>query len=277
MSCADNVKLCLIQLNTGQCKQTNLSLFEHYLEESVQTGADLILSPEVTNLITGDHQQRLRQAATNQEDEFIALAKRTAKQNGISILLGSLVFKLKNAKKCYNRSFLINSSGQVVDYYDKIHMFDVALDETEIYKESDFYQPGSKLKVIDTGFCKLGMTICYDVRFPHMFTKLALGGANIIAVPSAFTAKTGMKHWEVLLRARAIETGAFIVAPAQTGKHGALDRTSHGHSMVVAPDGTILLNLGAKPGIGCVDINLEESVMFRSRIPNLKNIVSIKK
>ena len=267
------IKIGLVQLNTQQDIDLNYESFKYYLNIASEKGADFIATPEVSNLITDDHNKRLKYAAVDESDRFIAFAKELAQKKRVHILIGSLAFRMQNSEKCRNRSFLITPDGNVSAYYDKIHMFDVRLSENEIYEESAFYEPGSKSTFMDLEFGKIGLTICYDVRFPNLYTHLALNGANIITVPSAFTKYTGEKHWEVLLRSRAIETGAFIVAPAQTGKHGNLNRTSHGNSMVVAPSGEVLLNLGSDPGVGLVEVDLRQSDSHRQKIPNLMNIV----
>ena len=274
MSKARYTKLAVIQLNVGQDVNKNYREFQRGLEAAVRGGADIIFTPEVTNIITGDHEQRLKFAAIDEEDQFVKLGKSIAFKEKVSVLIGSLAYRAGGTNKCRNRCFFIGSDGRVVAHYDKIHMFDVDLSDGEKYEESRFFEPGSKMVVASGDLCHIGLTICYDLRFPKLYTDLALAGCEIIAVPSAFTAKTGLMHWEVLLRARAIETGAFIVAPAQTGKHGSLERFSYGNSMVVAPDGRVLLNLGCAPGVGFVDIDLEETQRSRSSIPNLRNIVT---
>ena len=268
------LKVGIVQLNTGPDIDENFANFEHGLLKAIEGGANFILTPEVSNLITIDHEYRLVHAAADENDRFIATAKEIAEKNKVTILIGSLVYRLNGKDKCQNRSFLVSNLGEIVSHYDKIHMFDVNLSASEVYKESDFYDAGSTAVTADTEFGKVGLTICYDIRFPSLYTRLALLGANIITVPAAFTAKTGAKHWEVLLRARAIETGAFILAPAQTGIHGASNRTSYGNSMVVSPGGRVLMNLGSDPNVGCVDINLNESIEYRSKIPTLANIVN---
>lgn len=271
------LRVGLVQLNTNQNINANYAVYEQYLREAIAGGAQFILTPEVTNLITNNHNQRLLFAAEDENDRFIVLARELAKAHKVHILIGSLVFKSSSDKRCKNRSFLINDKGEISKYYDKIHMFDVNLSERESYKESDFYAPGANLALSKEVFGTVGMTICYDIRFPNLYTDLALHGANIITVPSAFTSLTGEKHWEVLLRSRAIETGAFIVAPAQVGKHGALQRESYGNSIVVAPGGEVRLNLGRHSGIGIVEIDLSESSQYRSKIPNLRKQVSYNK
>lgn len=273
MSRERQVKLAVIQLNAGQDIEANFREYKRWLGAAIEGGAEMIFTPEVTNIITNDHNQRLNVAVKNEGDQFIKFAKGIAAKESVSIVIGSLAFKPIGADKCRNRCYFIDSKGDVAAYYDKIHMFDVELSEHERFEESMFFTPGSRMVVVSADKCDVGLSICYDLRFPQLFTDLALAGSEIIAVPSAFTAKTGAQHWEVLLRARAIETGAFIVAPAQTGKHGALERSSYGNSMVIAPDGRILLNLGTAPGVGLVDINLSEIAKSRLQIPNLKNIV----
>jgi deaminated glutathione amidase len=268
------IKIGLVQLNTHQDVDLNYEAFKYNLRLASEKGADFIATPEVSNLITDDHNKRLQYAAVGETDRFIAFAKELAHEKRVHILIGSLAFRIQNSEKCRNRSFLITPDGYVSAYYDKVHMFDVRLSQNEIYEESAFYERGSKSTFMDVEFGRIGMTICYDVRFPNLYTHLALNGANIITVPSAFTKNTGEKHWEVLLRSRAIETGAFIVAPAQTGKHGNLNRISHGNSMVVSPSGEVLLNLGTDPGVGLVEIDLSQTDEYRQKIPNLRNIVN---
>ena len=270
------IKIALIQLNTGENVEKNLEDFRHFSYEASRRDVDLIVTPEVVNCITSDHKQRIKSSSTEQVERFLSVAKKISRESQTYFLIGSLARREINSEKCENRSYLINRIGNIVAHYDKIHMFDVKLSESERYKESDFYRPGGEKKMYPCDFGKLGMTICYDLRFPKLFSDLALSGAEIITVPSAFTQNTGTRHWEVLLRARAIETGAFIVAPAQTGEHGSTGRKSYGHSMIVSPDGEILLQLKKLTGVGVTEIDLKECGEARRNIPNLINQIHYK-
>ncbi|MEO1777096.1 MAG: nitrilase-related carbon-nitrogen hydrolase, partial [Pseudomonadota bacterium] len=195
------------------------------------------------------------------EDADLSLAslRKTAAMSKIWLLLGSLALKTTDADGRFaNRSFLISPQGDIVARYDKIHMFDVQVTEAETYRESAGYRPGTRAVVAATPFGRLGMTVCYDVRFPALYQSLALAGAEVLSIPSAFSPVTGAAHWEALLRARAIETGCYVVAPAQCGTHAATRgkmRQTPGHSMVVSPWGDIIVDAGTQPGVHIFDIS----------------------
>jgi predicted amidohydrolase len=193
----------------------------------------------------------------------------------VHLLIGSLgVLTGDEDGRFANRSFLIGPDGHILAHYDKIHMFDVNVSETEVYRESHGYRPGDKAVLADAGFAKVGMTVCYDVRFPQLYRRLAQAGAGIITIPAAFNHITGAAHWETLVRARAIETGAFVLAPAQTGFHAeehGKGRRTHGHSLAVAPWGEILADAGTAPGVTFVDIDLAEVAKARQRVPSLNH------
>ena len=203
-----------------------------------------------------------------------AQLRKLAEQERIWLLIGSLALKNSGPDDRFsNRSFLIDPQGHIQARYDKIHMFDVTLSSSESYKESDGYKPGDRAVSSKTPFGTLGMTICYDLRFPQLYRDLAQKGAQMISVPAAFSCTTGPAHWEILLRARAIETGCFLLAAAQSGTHatsqGAARRT-YGHSMVISPSGEVLLNLKSAVGFGLVDLNLEDVDTARNRVPSLR-------
>ena len=202
------------------------------------------------------------------EDVFIKEINLIAKKYKKWILIGSVILK-KNRNKLINRSVLINNKGSIVSFYDKIHMYDVKLSSTEKYFESKIFSKGSKVKTFKLPWGKLGMTICYDLRFPHLFRKLAKAGSLFISVPSAFTETTGKKHWHSLLKARAIENYSYIFAPAQGGKHSN-GRKTFGHSLIVSPDGKILKELKKSEGVIISKINPNLSKELRRRIPSLK-------
>ena len=193
-------------------------------------------------------------------------------KNSVWVLIGSLVMQGQNRNKCVNSSILIDPKGDIKCKYDKIHMFDVNLSENQKFTESEFYEKGDTAKLVKTEIGNIGLTVCYDVRFPNLYQQLAAKGAHIITVPSAFTKFTGNLHWEILLRSRAIETGCFILAPAQTGVHGQEgSRESFGHSMIVSPWGEVLNSLGSENGLCTAEIDLSICKDFRSKIPNLQN------
>jgi deaminated glutathione amidase len=192
---------------------------------------------------------------------------------GVWVLVGSLGVKTDGGDGRFaNRSFLIGPDGGIVARYDKIHMFDVNVSETEVYRESSSYRPGARAVLAHAGFARLGMTVCYDVRFPHLYRALAQAGAEVLTVPAAFNHITGAAHWEVLLRARAIETGCYVLAPAQTGFHAerhGKGRNTHGHSLVISPWGEVIADGGDAPGVVLADIDLAEVAKARHRIPSL--------
>jgi len=264
-------RVALVQLSTNCCPQENLTSFKTEILRAIRGGAKFILTPEVTNFLTSDHQFRLANACVDDNDFFIKSAKHFCYNYNVWILIGSLVYKVGETGKCVNRSILIGPTGEIAAQYDKIHMFDVNLGPDQTFKESDYYQPGSKSVLVGTDIGTIGMTICYDLRFPSLYTKLASKGANIIVVPSAFTKFTGELHWQILLQARAIETGCFILAPAQCGLHKGTNRESYGHSMIISPQGQVISSLGSEPGICIGDINIEECLEARLKIPNLLN------
>jgi predicted amidohydrolase len=207
------------------------------------------------------------------EDATLAALREEAAASGIWLLIGSLGLLSDDAVGRFaNRSFLIGPDGGIAARYDKIHMFDVNVTETEVYRESSGYRPGGQAVLADTPFGRIGMTVCYDLRFPHLYRRLAQAGAEILTVPAAFNHVTGAAHWEVLLRARAIETGCFVLAPAQTGFHHEREgrgRRTHGHSLAVAPWGEVLADAGTEPGVTMVDLDLAEIERARTRVPSL--------
>jgi predicted amidohydrolase len=205
------------------------------------------------------------------EDPTLAGLRTVAAESGIWLLIGSLALKTEE-ERFANRSFLVAPDGGIAAWYDKIHMFDVEVSETETYRESAGYRPGDRLVTADALGTRIGLTVCYDVRFPQLYRALAQAGAEVLTVPSAFSPVTGAAHWETLLRARAIETGAWVLAPAQTGEHLASQgraRTTYGHSMAVAPWGEVVADAGTDPGVTMVDVDLSQVAAARRRVPSL--------
>jgi predicted amidohydrolase len=267
------MRTALLQLNSSDDPAHNLSVVRGMIKDAVAEGAGFVLTPEVTNCLSASrtHQQSVLQLEA--DDPTLAGLRDAAADHGIWLLIGSIAVKTGDPDGRFaNRSFLIGPDGAIMGRYDKMHMFDVTVSETETYRESAGYRPGTHETLVDTPFGKIGMTICYDVRFPYLYRSLAQQGAQILTVPSAFSPVTGAAHWEALLRARAIENGAWVLAPAQTGTHSASRgkaRTTYGHSMVVSPWGDVIADAGDAVGVTMVDLDLEAVAVSRSRIPSL--------
>ena len=242
------------------------------MAEAAGKGAKFVLTPEVTNCVSASRTRQNEVLATEDDDRTLPALQSEAARHGIWLLIGSLALKARGEDRFVNRSFLISPGGEIVARYDKIHMFDVAINEVETYRESDGYRAGEKAVLADMDGVPLGLTICYDLRFPYLYRGLAKAGAKIMTVPAAFSPDTGAAHWETLLRARAIETGAFVLAPAQCGVHDAArgrQRKTYGHSLAVDPWGRVLLDGGDMPGVHLVDLKLDEVDDVRRRIPPL--------
>ena len=265
------MKAALLQLTSGDDPLKNLPVTLGYVTRAAQAGAKFVLTPEVTNCVSASRARQREVLQAEDDDITLAALRATAKDYGIWVLIGSLALKTNDTDGRFaNRSFLISPDGAIVARYDKIHMFDVAVSDSETYRESAGYRPGTHSVVAPMPFGLLGMTICYDVRFPHLYRQLAQAGATAITVPSAFSPVTGAAHWKTLLRARAIETGAYVLAPAQTGQHPTSrgkQRATHGHTLVVNPWGEILADAGSQPGIITIDVNPDEVAKARQRIP----------
>lgn len=267
------MRAALVQLCSGDDPAANLAVTESLVREAAAGGASLVLTPECTNIVSASRALQGRILVAEDADPTLARLAEVAGELGISLLLGSLCLKSGDPDgRFVNRSFLIGPDGTVRARYDKIHMFDVDVGGAESYRESAAYRPGTRAVVTPVGDIRLGMTVCYDLRFPHLFRDLAKAGADVIAVPSAFTVPTGEAHWHVLVRARAIETGAFVLAPAQSGTHAAREgrvRETFGHSLAVDPWGRILADAGTGTGVSFVDIAPSEAAAARRRIPAL--------
>ncbi len=269
------MKCALLQLTSSDDPATNAEIASRMIGDAAGKGAKFVLTPEVTNCVSMDrtHQQNVLQ--TEDEDQTLRALRDSARDCGIWLLIGSLALKTHNADGRFaNRSFLIDPSGAVHAKYDKIHMFDVEIDDSETYRESAGYRPGSSAVVARTDFGRLGLSICYDLRFPLLYEALVRSGAQILTVPSAFSPVTGAAHWHSLLRARAIETGCYVLAPAQTGNHKANSgklRKTFGHSLVVSPWGDVVLDAGTDPGVYLFDLSIENVDDARRRVPSLAN------
>jgi predicted amidohydrolase len=262
-----------IQMRSGTEPEANLAAATALVREAAGQGATLIATPEMTNLLDirpGMARPKVRPEA---KDESLPAFRALAGELGITLLIGSLAITLEDGAddRFANRSFLIGPDGGVIARYDKIHMFDVEVGDGQNYRESRAYRPGETAVLAAAPFGKLGLTICYDVRFPHLHRALAKAGADVLTIPAAFTRVTGEAHWHILVRARAIETGCFVIAPAQAGKHED-GRETFGHSLIVSPWGEVLAEGSAtEPGIVMADIDLAEVAKARGRIPALGN------
>lgn len=274
------MKGALLQLTSSDNPAENRQRVLDYLEEAVGDGAEFVLTPEVTNCVSASRRHQQDVLRLEKDDETLPALRNAAAKHGIHLLIGSLALKTEDPDGRFaNRSFLIGPDGEVLASYDKIHMFDVQVSAEETYRESAGYRPGTQAVVVPTPWGILGTTICYDVRFPILFQRLALAGATMITVPSAFSPVTGAAHWESLLRARAIETGCFVFAPAQTGTHSAAQgkqRQTYGHSMVISPWGEVLLDAGTAVGVYPFEIDPDAVQKARSRVPSLSHIKEFK-
>ncbi|MGB0497501.1 MAG: carbon-nitrogen hydrolase family protein [Rubricella sp.] len=266
------MKVALLQFTGSDDPAANRAMLGPMLENAATGGANLIATPEVTNCISASRTVQAATLRAEEEDETLAFLREQAARLGVTILAGSLALTGGAGGRFVNRSFLIEPDGGIAARYDKAHMFDVDVDPQNSFRESAGYAPGSRAVVADAAGARIGLTICYDMRFPGLYQRLARGGAQIITVPSAFTVPTGKAHWEVLLRARAIETGCFILAPAQVGSHPAREgrkRQSWGHSLIVSPWGVVLADAGDAPGTVTADLDPSECQRARARIPSL--------
>ncbi|WP_169566000.1 carbon-nitrogen hydrolase family protein [Sneathiella limimaris] len=265
-------KAACIQMTSGKDPEANLKTALGLMEQAAAAGADFISTPEVTNMME-PHKASAREKAYLQEDDpTLAAFCEFAKTHQKWIHAGSLVIKKPDDDRLANRALLISPDGQVQASYDKIHMFDVELDNGESHKESSAYAPGEKAVSTPLPWGQLGLAICYDVRFAHLFQTLSTkGGAEIFTLPAAFTYQTGKAHWHTLLRARAIENGCFVIAAAQCGQHTEKRRT-FGHSLIIDPWGEVLADGGEEPGFIIADIDMSQVAKRRGQVPNLKNI-----
>jgi predicted amidohydrolase len=262
--------IALFQSNTGIDPEANARSLVLAIEQAAAGGAEMLFTPEMSGLLDRDAQRAAKVLRPQDEDRVLAAVREAAAQHRIWLHVGSLAVLVGDGKVA-NRGFVIDREGEVRATYDKIHLFDVDLPTGESWRESNVYSAGGGVVLVNgTPIGKLGLTICYDLRFPGLFARLAESDADVIAVPAAFTVPTGKAHWHVLLRARAIEAGLFVVAAAQVGHHED-GRNTFGHSLVADPWGDILLDMGQESGVGFADIDLKRIVDVRSRIPALSH------
>lgn len=264
------VKVACVQMTSGRNPADNLPLIETRLRKAAAAGAQLIALPETCVFMErGQKAMQARLTAQKDNADLKQLAALTA-ELGVYVLVGSMVLAAESGDKAVNRSLLLAPDGRVAAHYDKVHMFDVTLESGEQHAESAGYQAGEALCLSDIGFANLGLSICYDVRFAGLYRRLAQAGAQIICVPSAFTRPTGAAHWHVLLRARAIETGCFIMAPAQVGQHEN-GRETYGHSLIIDPWGKILAEAQADDEIIYAELDMTLVAKARRQIPALQH------
>jgi predicted amidohydrolase len=262
-------KAAMIQMRSGMTPAGNLDAATKLIGQAKAAGADYVLTPEVTNIMVVKREQLFSQIVEEDADLTLAALRELARTLGLHIHIGSIAMKVA-ADKAANRSLLIDPHGEIVARYDKIHMFDVDLANGETYRESRNYRPGERAVLGELPWGRLGLTVCYDLRFPALYRALAENGATMLSIPSAFTQQTGEAHWHVLNRARAIENGCFVFAAAQGGKHEN-GRDTYGHSLIVDPWGRILAEGGVEPDVVMAEIDLAQVAAARSRIPSLQH------
>jgi len=261
-------RIALLQSRTGIDPVVNAQALVDAIAAAADGGAEMLFTPEMSGLLDRNAERAASKLCVEDEDVVLASCREAARSRGLWVHLGSLAVRTEDGKLA-NRGFLIDPEGSLHARYDKIHLFDVDLPTGESWRESAMYRPGEGAVVVDgTPVGRFGLTICYDLRFPALFAKLAEAGAQTIAVPAAFTVPTGRAHWEILLRARAIEAGVFIVAAAQSGRHED-GRETYGHSLVVDPWGQVVLDMNDETGVAFADLDLSRIDEVRGRIPAL--------
>jgi predicted amidohydrolase len=264
------MKVGLVQTRTPATPEAALEHVLPLVREAAAAGADLIVTPEGTNLLQRDKEKLAPLLRPLEDDPVVSALQAAAHDLGVTLVVGSALVRREDGKAA-NRQAVIGPDGAVLATYDKLHMFDVDLPSGETARESETYEPGSRAMVVDAAGARLGLSICYDIRFPALYRALALAGAQVLTVPAAFTRPTGEAHWEILLRARAIETGSFVLAAAQGGRHED-GRGTWGHSLAIGPWGEVLGRLDHdEPGVLVADLDLAAVAKARQAIPALKN------
>jgi predicted amidohydrolase len=264
-------RIALFQANSGIDPAANARALVAAVEDSAAGGAAILFTPEMSGLLDRDRARAAANLRVEAADPVLAAVRAAAARAGIWVHLGSLAIRGgEEGGKLYNRAFLIDGEGEVRASYDKLHLFDVDLATGESWRESASYAPGGRAVVVDSPAGPLGLSICYDLRFPDLYRALTDAGARLLAIPAAFTVPTGRAHWHVMMRARAIEAGAFVVAAAQSGRHED-GRETYGHSLVVGPWGDVLLDMGDGEGVGFAEIDLAEVEAVRARLPAIRH------
>ncbi len=263
------MKVACLQINSGPNIDENIKSIDNMVRAAHAAGAQLICTPENTCHIVAKSSDKLNSAPYEVDHQALKYFQNIAKELNVKIAVGSLSVKI-SPDRLVNRSYLISPKGDIMAKYDKIHLFDVTLPNGEFYRESDVFERGEEPVLAQTSFGKIGLSICYDVRFPNLFRRYAVLGASILLIPAAFTVPTGEAHWHVLLRARAIENGCFVIAAAQTGTHDG-GRKTYGHSLIIDPWGTALADAGTDTGFIMADIDLNRVDEVRAQIPSLRH------
>ena len=267
---SDTLKVACVQLTSTTDISENIQISSELIREAYSQGAQLISLPEVVNLVQRSRRKSAEVVRNEDEETSLRAYRELAAELGVWLHTGSLVIKLINDERNVNRSFLIDDKGAIAATYDKIHMFDVDLENGVSFRESRAFRPGNRAVVAETPWGGVGMTVCYDVRFAYLYRALAKAGASILMVPAAFTRQTGQAHWHILLQARAIETGCFVVAAAQCGDHED-GRETYGHSLIVAPWGEILADGEEEPCVVMADLDFTKIDKARGMVPALSH------
>ena len=263
------MRVALLQMTSGIDPAANLATIAGAMRSAKEQGADILFTPEMSGYLDRDRSRAAVRVVAEERDAVLAGVRALASELGLWVAIGSLAVRDSAVPdKARNRAFLIDDGGAIRGRYDKMHLFDVDLPTGESWRESNAYVAGDGAIVATTPWAKLGLSICYDIRFPDLYRALSDAGAGILSIPAAFTVPTGEAHWHVLLRARAIEAGAYVIAAAQTGEHEDGRRT-YGHSLVVDPWGEVLLDMGEAPGVAVIDLDLDRIASVRGRIPAL--------
>lgn len=258
-------RIAILQMTSGIDPAANAATLVDAIQAAKAGGAAMLFTPEMSGLLDRDRARAAANIVDEHDDPVLAAVRAAARDAGLWVHLGSLAVR-GAGERLANRGFVIDAAGEIAARYDKMHMFDVSLSTGEEWRESTAYSPGSRSVVVETPVGMLGLSICYDIRFPALYQALSAAGATIIAVPAAFTRPTGEAHWATLLSARAIENAAFVVAAAQSGEHDD-GRKTHGHSVAIGPWGDMLLDMGTDAGLGFADIDVEAVGDIRARIP----------
>lgn len=259
-------RIAVAQMRAGVDPDANARALITAINQAKAGGAAMLFTPEMSGLLDRDRKRAALNVVTESEDQVLAAVRDAARNTGVWVALGSLALRRDVSEKLANRSFVIDDTGEICARYDKLHLFDVDLPTGESWRESSAYVAGDAIALVDTPAGRLGLSVCYDVRFPALYTALSGAGATILAVPAAFTVPTGQAHWHTLLRARAIENACWVVAAAQSGRHED-GRDTYGHSLVIDPWGQVVLDMGDRVGVGFADIDLAAVEMARARVP----------
>lgn len=265
------MRAAILQMTSGIDPAANAAAIVEAVEQAAEQGADMLFTPEMAGYLDRNRARAVETLRSEADDPVLAAAREAAARHGLWVHLGSLPLKEEGGDgRWVNRSFVIDGKGEIRARYDKIHLFDVDLATGESWRESAVYRPGEKVAAVETPWGRMGLSVCYDLRFPDLYRALTNAGATMLLVPAAFTVPTGEAHWHVLLRARAIEAGCFVIAPAQTGRHED-GRETYGHSLVIDPWGEVLLDMGEEAGLALADIDLSRVEDVRGRVPAIAN------